>query len=74
MALQGNLDPATLGGAPDDVRRRTRAIVRETGGTGHIVNLGHGVLPNARLDCVEAYFETARRPLSPSAAAREMVV
>jgi uroporphyrinogen decarboxylase len=74
MALQGNLDPAALGGTPEDVRRRTRAIVRETGGSGHIVNLGHGVLPSARLDCVEAYFETARQPLSPSAAAKEMVV
>jgi len=73
-ALQGNLDPASLGGAPDDVRRRTRAMIRETGGTGHIANLGHGILPSARIDCVEAFFETARQPLSRGAVAREMVV
>ena len=73
-ALQGNLDPATLGGAPEEVRRRTHAMVRETGGQAHVVNLGHGVLPSARLDCVEAFFETARAPLARPAPAREAVV
>ena len=65
--LQGNLDPAALGGTPEDVRRRTRAMIAQTGGLGHVANLGHGILPSARLDCVEAFFETARAPL-PTAA------
>lgn len=67
LALQGNLDPAALLGVPDDVRRRTRAMIDATGGRAHIVNLGHGILPSARIDCVEAFFEEARRPL-PAAA------
>jgi uroporphyrinogen-III decarboxylase len=49
-------------------------MILETGGSGHVANLGHGILPTARLDCVEAFFETARLPLSRSAAAKEMVV
>jgi uroporphyrinogen decarboxylase len=63
IALQGNLDPGALLGGPGDVARRTRRMIGETGGHAHIVNLGHGVLPNSRLDCVEAFFEAARRPL-----------
>ena len=63
-ALQGNLDPGILLGLPEEVARRTRALVAETGGVAHVVNLGHGVLPSTPLECVEAFFETARRPLS----------
>lgn len=61
-ALQGNLDPAVLLGTPEETRRRTRALVAQTGGRAHIVNLGHGVLPSARIDCVEAFFAAAREP------------
>ncbi len=58
--LQGNLDPAALCGRPDDVRRRTLAMLAQTGGAGHIANLGHGILPTARIECVEAFIETVR--------------
>lgn len=59
--LQGNLDPGLLLGEPAEVARRTRAMLEETGGQAHVVNLGHGILPGARLECVEAFFEAARR-------------
>ncbi len=59
--LQGNLDPGVLLGEPAEVARRTRAMLEETRGEAHIVNLGHGILPGARLECVEAFFEAARR-------------
>lgn len=72
--LQGNLDPAALGGTPEEVRRRTRAMIAETGGAAHIVNLGHGILPSARLECVEAFFETARAPLAPAVRSAEAVI
>ena len=58
--LQGNLDPASLCGTPDDVRRRTRAMLSQTGGAGHVANLGHGILPTAKIECVEAFVETVR--------------
>ncbi len=67
LALQGNLDPAALLGTPGDVRRRTRTMIDATGGKAHIANLGHGILPSARIDCVEAFFDEARRPLSAEA-------
>ncbi|MGB3771669.1 MAG: uroporphyrinogen decarboxylase [Rhodococcus sp. (in: high G+C Gram-positive bacteria)] len=50
-ALQGNLDPAVLFAGDAAVRRHVERIVGEAdaaleaGATGHIFNLGHGVLP-----------------------------
>jgi uroporphyrinogen decarboxylase len=61
-ALQGNLDPAVLLGTPEETRRRTHALLAQTGGRAHVVNLGHGVLPSARIECVEAFFAAAREP------------
>jgi uroporphyrinogen decarboxylase len=58
--LQGNLDPGLLLGAPEEVSRRTRAMLSETEGRAHVANLGHGVLPGSRLDCVEAFFDAVR--------------
>ena len=69
LALQGNLDPAVLLGVPEEVTRRTRAMIEATEGRGHIVNLGHGILPGARIDCVEAFFAAARQTASPAALA-----
>ncbi len=59
-ALQGNLDPGLLLGTPEDVARRTRTLIAQTGGLGHIVNLGHGVLPATQIDCAQAFFDAAR--------------
>jgi uroporphyrinogen-III decarboxylase len=47
---------------PEDVSRRTRALVDETRGAAHIVNLGHGVMPGSHLECVEAFFAAAKQP------------
>jgi uroporphyrinogen decarboxylase len=44
-ALQGNLDPATLLAGPEATARATRALLANVPARGHIVNLGHGVLP-----------------------------
>jgi uroporphyrinogen decarboxylase len=60
LALQGNLDPGILLGTPEEVTRRTLALLEETGGRAHVVNLGHGVLPSTPVDCVAAFFEAAR--------------
>jgi uroporphyrinogen decarboxylase len=45
LALQGNLDPALLFAGEDVIRSRVRALLAETGGRGHIVNLGAGMFP-----------------------------
>ena len=45
--VQGNLDPAVLLADFDAVEREVRRIVAEgRAAGGHIVNLGHGVLPD----------------------------
>lgn len=44
VALQGNLDPAVLFAAPDQVRREARRVLDSFGsGPGHVFNLGHGI-------------------------------
>jgi len=59
-ALQGNLDPGVLLGTPARVAERTRAMVAETGGRAHVVNLGHGVLPSTPVESVEAFFDAVK--------------
>lgn len=60
LALQGNLDPVLLNTTPDIVRSETRRLLDGMRGRpGHILNLGHGILPQARIECVEALVETA---------------
>ncbi|MDE3084747.1 MAG: uroporphyrinogen decarboxylase [Verrucomicrobiota bacterium] len=59
IALQGNLDPRLLTGAPELVRDAAAKLLASLRGTtGHIFNLGHGITPNARIDCIEALVET----------------
>jgi uroporphyrinogen decarboxylase len=60
LALQGNLDPGLLLGTPERVAERTAAMVAQTGGERHVVNLGHGILPGSRIECVEAFFDSVR--------------
>jgi uroporphyrinogen decarboxylase len=53
VAIQGNLDPATLLGPFELVRQRTLDILKRAGGRpGHIFNLGHGILPQTDPDTV----------------------
>jgi uroporphyrinogen decarboxylase len=67
IALQGNLDPALLRAEPDTVRHATLAILDAMRDRpGHIFNLGHGVPPDARLDCLATLAETVRTYPNPS--------
>ena len=59
VALQGNLDPAALLAPPEVVRARTLAVLEDAGeAPGHIMNLGHGILPETPIASVEALVET----------------
>jgi uroporphyrinogen decarboxylase len=59
VALQGNLDPALLGSTPATVRDATQRLLESMRHRpGHIVNLGHGILPDASLECVAAMVST----------------
>jgi len=47
VALQGNVDPATLYGSPEAIREEVRRTLRSYGdGPGHVFNLGHGMSPD----------------------------
>jgi uroporphyrinogen decarboxylase len=47
VAVQGNLDPAVLLADPAEIRRAVRAVLASAGDrSGHVFNLGHGVLPH----------------------------
>ena len=59
IALQGNLDPVLLNTTPAIVRRETAGLLETMRGTrGHIFNLGHGIMPSAKIECVEALVHT----------------
>ena len=59
IALQGNLDPVLMNTTPEIVRRETtRLLETMRSANGHIFNLGHGIMPQAKLECVEALVST----------------
>jgi uroporphyrinogen decarboxylase len=62
-ALQGNVDPGVLLGNAAGVTSRVLDARRAAGPTGHIVNLGHGVLPPTPPGNVAAFVNAARLPL-----------
>src|SRR5712692_2026241 len=45
VALQGNVDPGVLLGPEAGIRAAAREAIEKTAGLGHILNLGHGILP-----------------------------
>lgn len=47
VALQGNLDPAILYAPKEKIKKEAIKILNSYGyGSGHIFNLGHGILPD----------------------------
>lgn len=55
VAVQGNLDPVALFAPLHEIERRVEKILAQAGGrSGHIFNLGHGILPNTPVDSVAA--------------------
>lgn len=71
VALQGNLDPATLYGSPEAIRAQAQQALDSyaagNGGSrdGHVFNLGHGMSPDMNPDhvaaLVDAVHELSRR-------------
>lgn len=57
-AVQGNLDPAVLLAGHHEIKTQAQRILNEAGGkSGHIFNLGHGVLPQTPVDNVKYLVE-----------------
>ena len=63
IALQGNVDPAALLGPADRIREVTLDTINSLGGRGHILNLGHGILPNTPVENAQLFVETGQQAL-----------
>lgn len=69
IALQGNLDPHVLFAEPAEVARLANEVLSPmTGRAGHIMNLGHGILPETPIASVEALVEAVQRTAGRDAA------
>ncbi|WP_431066281.1 uroporphyrinogen decarboxylase [Methylotuvimicrobium sp.] len=55
VALQGNMDPVSLYANPDVIRAKVQNVLERYGrGSGHVFNLGHGILPDINPEHVKA--------------------
>jgi uroporphyrinogen decarboxylase len=61
VGLQGNLDPPMLFGLPEKIRQSTLEIAAELGGHGHILNLGHGILPHTPVENAQLFILTGQQ-------------
>ena len=57
VALQGNLDPCVLLGPKERIAAKTKEILEQAGPTGHILNLGHGILPPTPVENARSFIE-----------------
>jgi uroporphyrinogen decarboxylase len=61
VALQGNLDPSFLYASPERIRGEVRSILRKYGkGSGHVFNLGHGILPDVPVEHARAMIRAVK--------------
>ena len=59
VALQGNLDPLALYANPDVITEKVKTILQKYGnGSGHVFNLGHGILPDINPEHVKAMVDS----------------
>jgi uroporphyrinogen decarboxylase len=67
LALQGNLDPCELLGTPKSIAESVKGILKKGGGPGHIMNLGHGILPMVPVENARAFIEAAKAGIKEAA-------
>jgi uroporphyrinogen decarboxylase len=67
IALQGNVDPCVLLGPECAIAHAAYNAVQQTGGRGHILNLGHGILPDTMVERAQAFVRAGQSaPLADS--------
>ena len=55
IAVQGNVDPSLLLASPEAISDSVNEALRQTQGRGHILNLGHGILPETPVENALAF-------------------
>jgi uroporphyrinogen decarboxylase len=63
VALQGNVDPNILLGPVEEIRRSAHEAIEKTGGVGHILNLGHGILPTTPVESARALVQAGKEAM-----------
>jgi len=56
-AVQGNIDPAVLLAGPEATKKAAARLLATVDPLGHIVNLGHGILPGTPIESVSALID-----------------
>ena len=61
IGVQGNVDPCALFGSKPFIRDRILDTIRKAGNRGHILNLGHGILPGTPEENAAYFFEVGKQ-------------
>ncbi len=67
LALQGNLDPCELLGTYETITASVKDILRKAGPVGHIMNLGHGIMPMVPVENAQAFIDAAKTGIKEAA-------
>jgi uroporphyrinogen decarboxylase len=60
VAIQGNIDPSLLLSSPEAIASAVDRAVSQTKGRGHILNLGHGILPDTPVENARAFIRAGQ--------------
>lgn len=71
VPVSGNVDPLVLLGPTVGIKEAVVSCVRDAGGDGHILNLGHGVLQQTPESAVAALVDAAKEARYESVLDRE---
>jgi uroporphyrinogen decarboxylase len=63
-AVQGNVDPCALLAGPDVAAAAAQRAMMAAGPVGHVLNLGHGVLPETPIESARAFIDAAKAPVA----------
>lgn len=58
ITLQGNLDPCALYANDEKISLLVKEMIENFGKERYIVNLGHGIYPDMRVEAVEAFIKS----------------
>lgn len=58
ITLQGNLDPCALYASENDIATMAKQMAESFGTSRYIVNLGHGIYPDIKVEAVDAFIKS----------------